>query len=125
MRYIGVDLHTTQITVCYLTENGATENKQYRLEKLSEFCAELKQSDQLAVEATSNTAWFVAQVRGRVSRVVIVNPAQFQVIRRCGEENRQTRLGSTRQIFESRFAARIERKIRGGAKSAQFESDAQ
>lgn len=82
MRYIGVDLHTTQITVCYLTETGKILNRRYGLEQLSEFCADLKDSDQVAVEATGNTAWFVAQVRGLVSRVVIVNPAQFQVIRR-------------------------------------------
>jgi hypothetical protein len=34
------------------------------------------------VEATTNTRWFVEQVKGRVEKVVVVSPNQFGVIER-------------------------------------------
>ena len=82
MRYIGVDLHTTQITVCYLTESVKAKTKTYSLEKLAEFVAELNEADSVAVEATGNTNWFVSQIENQVARVVIVEPRSFEVIRR-------------------------------------------
>jgi len=42
----------------------------------------LRKNDSLAVEATGNTSWFVEQVGDRVSKVIVVNPHQFEVIRR-------------------------------------------
>lgn len=83
MRYIGVDLHTTQLTACYLTEDGTEQSiTTYKLEEVERFLAQLCVADELAVEATGNTRWFVTQVKGRVNRVVIVNPRQFLVIRK-------------------------------------------
>ncbi len=80
MSYIGVDLHTTQITVCYLTdETSGLES--YRLSELEKFCARLLPEDELAVEATGNSSWFCEQVKDLVSRVWAVNPREFQVIR--------------------------------------------
>jgi transposase len=49
---------------------------------LAEFQKSLRRSDRLAVEATTNTRWFVGQVNAHVARVVIVNPNQFEVIRK-------------------------------------------
>lgn len=83
MRFIGVDLHTTQITVCYLTTDS--ENKQWKSFQLSEiqdFVRDLTAQDSIAVEATGNTRWFCEQVRPRTANVVIVDPRQFEVIRR-------------------------------------------
>ncbi|MGI8638770.1 MAG: IS110 family transposase [Pyrinomonadaceae bacterium] len=80
MRAIGVDLHTQQITVCYLTdeeERGA----RYKLSEMANFCQQLKADDEIAVEATGNTRWFVEQVKDLVKRVWVVNPREFQVIR--------------------------------------------
>lgn len=82
MRNIGVDLHTTQITVCYLKRDGGAEEKTYRLEELSEFLSGLKKSDALAVESTGNSRWFANQVKERVGKVVIVNPQAFEVIKK-------------------------------------------
>lgn len=62
MRSIGVDLHTTQITVCYLKKDGTHSSGVYRLEEMSEFLSGLKKSDRVAVEATGNSRWFVNQV---------------------------------------------------------------
>lgn len=86
MNYIGVDLHTTQATVCYLTSDGSTQVKAYKLEQMDDFKAQLQDADQIAVEATGNTRWFVNQVKALVTRVVVVNPRQFEVIRRSAKK---------------------------------------
>lgn len=82
MRYIGVDLHTTQLTVCYLKSLDDYEFKQYRIEEIEKFLSDLSERDELAVEATGNSRWLVNLVSERVSRVVIVNPREFEVIKR-------------------------------------------
>lgn len=82
MRFIGVDLHTTQITVCYLTLDKAHHFQCYQLEQMSEFVKTLNPDDEIAVEATGNTRWFVEQVREQVKAVVVVNPREFEVIKK-------------------------------------------
>lgn len=81
MRYIGVDLHTTQVTVCYLTEEDTLEIRQYQIGELDQFVSGLQKTDELAVEATGNTRWFAEQVKEAVGRVVLVNPRQFEVVK--------------------------------------------
>jgi len=58
MRYIGVDLHTTQITVCYLKTDDEFEIRKYKLCEIEKFVSGLQETDELAVEATGNTRWF-------------------------------------------------------------------
>lgn len=82
MRFIGVDLHSNQLTVCYLTKSGQETHRTFGLKDLAEFQKSLRRSDRLAVEATGNTRWFVSQIKDRVAEVVIVNPNQFEVIRK-------------------------------------------
>jgi transposase len=82
MRSIGVDLHSNSMTVCYLTKKGQETLSTYALESLAEFQKSLRRTDQVAVEATGNTRWFVEQIKERVRQVVVVNPNQFEVIRR-------------------------------------------
>ena len=82
MRYIGVDLHQTNFMVCYL--DSETQEKTYRtwaLEELSEFVEGLEETDEIAVEATGNTLYFRDAVLDSVSKVVVVSPRQFKVIR--------------------------------------------
>lgn len=89
MRYIGVDLHTTQITVCYLTAEKTHQFKSYQLDQISAFIETLSGEDELAVEATGNTRWFVGLVKERVKAVVIVNPGQFEVIKKSVKKTDQ------------------------------------
>ncbi len=63
MRYIGVDLHTTQITVCYLTVADKFEIRKYQLCEMDKFVAVLKAIDEIAEDATCNTRWFSEQVK--------------------------------------------------------------
>lgn len=82
MRSIGVDLHSNQLTVCYLTQKGKEQLATFALSCLAEFLKSLRPTDQVAVEATGNTRFFVEQVKGHVAQVVVVNPSQFEVIRK-------------------------------------------
>ncbi len=68
MRYVGVDLHTTQITVCYLTEKDEISIRKYQIVEIEKFIGSLSKTDELAVEATGNTRWFVSQVKEAVGR---------------------------------------------------------
>lgn len=81
MRYIGVDLHTTQITVCYLKAEEDFAIRKYQLIEMDKFVNTLEAEDEIAVEATSNTRWFSEQVASTVRRVVLVNPRQFEVVK--------------------------------------------
>lgn len=99
MRYIGVDLHTTQITVCYLTEKAEAAFRQYGLTDLDEFLSDLRREDEIAVEATGNTSWFYEQVREKVSRVVIVNPHRFEVIKQSANKTDPHDAYNARRIF--------------------------
>jgi transposase len=49
---------------------------------LERFCLSLDADDEIAVEATGNSAWFHKEVAPCVGRIVVVNPKQFQVIRK-------------------------------------------
>jgi transposase len=79
-RYVGVDLHRTQFTVCVRQAGEVVEVRQWRIEQLPQFVAQLKADDELAVEAMGTTARFYEAVVSRVARVVVVNPHQFKVI---------------------------------------------
>ena len=57
-RYIGVDLHRNQLTVCVIAENGREYSSVYRLEHLPRFVAKLRATDEVAVEVTGNTRLF-------------------------------------------------------------------
>ena len=83
-RYIGVDLHTNSFTVCYLESGKEEKFKTYKLTKAALHCFKqsLRAEDELAVEATGNTDFFVNVIELCVSKVIIVNPRQFTVIRK-------------------------------------------
>jgi transposase len=81
MSYIGVDLHTTQITVCYLKTEEDFEIKKYQLGEIDKFVSSLLATDEVAVEATGNPRWFYEQAAEKVRRVVIVKPRGFEVVK--------------------------------------------
>ena len=83
-RYIGVDLHTNSITVCTLQKGHPERMQTLPLQGggMEQFIAGLLPGDEVAVEATGNSAWFRRQVLPHVARVAIIAPWQFEVIRR-------------------------------------------
>lgn len=82
MRSIGVDLHTNCFTAHYRPERGKSRLIEYKMSQMVSFQRSLTKTDQLAVEATGNTRYFVDKIRPCVKLVVIVNPNQFDVIRK-------------------------------------------
>lgn len=82
MRYIGVDLHTTQLTVCYMSLDGTTQVSKFSFDEIERFLASLEATDELAVEATGNSSWFIRQVAEQVSRVVLVNSREFEITKK-------------------------------------------
>lgn len=82
MSYLGVDLHTNSFTVCYRTGQGKQRIATFDIRRIDDFCKTLRMTDEIAVEATGNTAWFVEQVQKRVKKVVVVDPYRFEVIRK-------------------------------------------
>jgi transposase len=82
MSYLGVDLHTNSFTVCYQNSQGKQRIMTFDIRRIDSFRKTLRTTDKIAVEATGNTAWFVEQVEDRVKKVVVVDPHQFEVIRR-------------------------------------------
>lgn len=84
MAYIGVDLHTNSFTICRLEDDGSEQFETFQLcaADLERFCLDLSADDEIAIEATGNSAYFRDEVISCVGRVVVVNPGQFQVIRK-------------------------------------------
>ncbi len=84
MRYIGIDLHTNSFTVCYLESGKPERIRTLPVQNggLEDFINTLQPTDEVALEATGNSAWFREQVSQHVSRVLIIAPWQFEVIRR-------------------------------------------
>ena len=82
-RYLGVDLHKKQFTVCWLSEDGRKEKiEEYKVSKKAyeAFKKKLGQEDEVGVEATGNSGYFVEQIKGKVKRIAVINPKQFKVI---------------------------------------------
>lgn len=84
MSYIGVDLHQNSITVCRREADGTEAFETLTLSPgdMDRFCGSLDADDEVAIEATGNSAWFRDQILPCVGRVVVVNPSQFKVIRK-------------------------------------------
>jgi hypothetical protein len=51
-RYVGVDLHRNQFTVCIRAEDGREDLCENRLQQLPRFVGKLRPSDEVAVELT-------------------------------------------------------------------------
>src|SRR5215831_13962447 len=84
MQYIGVDLHKTNLVVCFLPARGPERILPFSLERdgLAAFCRQLRPDDEVAVEVGQNTHYFQEQIHERVKRVVLVDPHRFTVISR-------------------------------------------
>ena len=82
MRHIGVDLHKTNFVACFLAADDTQSIETYPLTRdgLARFKRQLRQVDEMAVEATQNVHYFYDQVKARVSRVAVVDTYRFGVV---------------------------------------------
>ena len=81
-RYLGVDLHRNNFTVCTIAENGRRYFREYDIRSLKYFAARLRPTDQVAVEVSTTTRLFYDTIASHVDRLVVVNPSEFDVIRK-------------------------------------------
>lgn len=81
-KYVGVDLHKTQFTVCFKYEDAKEEMKQYPMTQkgIEEFKKRLDKESEVGFEATPNSKYFYDQIVEVAGRVRIINPLQFRVI---------------------------------------------
>lgn len=91
MRHIGVDLHKTNFVVCFLSPDDTTRMETFplTLQGLERFKRQLKQSDEVAVEVTSNIYYFFDQIKSLVKRVVLVDTYRFCVIAKSKKKTDQ------------------------------------
>jgi len=82
MRYIGVDLHQNSFTVAYQKQRGKTRTEEYGIKEVWEFRKKLRKTDEVAVEATGNTRYFVDEIKERVKKVVVVDADKIEVMRK-------------------------------------------
>lgn len=81
-KYLGVDLHRNCFTVCTRREDGQEAMREWSIHELKAFAKTVGATDEVAVEATGNVRLFCEALKGRGKRIVVVNPAQFEVISR-------------------------------------------
>ncbi|MDQ5920657.1 MAG: transposase [Pseudomonadota bacterium] len=79
MRYIGLDLHTNQMTICYL-EDGEYSYETLAVTEIDTFKSRLLKTDELAIEATGNSSYVYRHCIDLVAKLVVVNTMQFKVI---------------------------------------------
>jgi transposase len=82
VRHIGVGLHKTNFVACFLSADETQRLETYPLTRdgLARFRRQLRKGDELAVEATQNVHYFYDRVKGRVSRVAVVDTYRFGVV---------------------------------------------
>ncbi len=95
MRHIGVDLHKTNLVVCFLAADDTARTETYPLtvDGLTRFTRQLGAEDEMAVEATQNIYHFYDQVKLHVARVAVVDTYRFQVIARSKKRVRVNSCG--------------------------------
>jgi transposase len=85
MRYVGVDLHKTQFSVCWRSgeeeeEKGEFERYPMTPEGIGRFREKLDGETEVGVEATGNSRYFFDQIVGAAKKVRVINPLQFKII---------------------------------------------
>lgn len=78
-RFIGVDLHKTAFTVCFL-EGEQKRLATYKIGEVEKFRTELRLDDEVALETTTNTRTFMKQIRDCVANIHVINTMQFKVV---------------------------------------------
>jgi transposase len=81
-RYIAIDLHKNSFTSCIYKSETDYKFATYKVSAkgLEAFKRNLETGDEIAVESTGNTGFFVREIESKIKRVRIVNPIQFKVI---------------------------------------------
>ncbi len=81
--FYGIDLHTDSFKAAVLgekTDELTMETVSLKTEAFKRFLSKLMIEDYIVVEASTNTFWFVEQVKEYVKEVYVVDPYKFSII---------------------------------------------
>jgi len=90
MRYVGMDVHWRQTTICILDENGRrvklmTVRGPWR--KVLEELSRIEGRWQTCFEASCGYGWLYERLRGMAEKVVVAHPGQLRLIFRSKRKN--------------------------------------
>lgn len=80
--FIGIDLHSTQFTCCFLSESDERLNMEFPVSKegIESFLQISGKESIVMVEASSGTFEFVSRIRDHVKEVYVANPHKLKLI---------------------------------------------
>jgi transposase len=81
--FYGIDLHTDSFKAAILSENSeelTMETVNLKTDAFKRFLSKLAPEDYIVVEASTNTFWFIDQVKESVKEVYVVDPYKFSII---------------------------------------------
>lgn len=78
--FLGIDLHHTCFTVCFLYTDGRFEEKSFKLVELERFKMMLTKNMYVLLESTSPTFAFCDQIRGLVKGVLVADTYRLKLI---------------------------------------------
>lgn len=81
--FYGIDLHTDSFKSAILSENSdelTMGTVSLKTDAFKRFLSKLTPEDYIVVEASTNTFWFVDQVKESVKEVYVVDPYKFSII---------------------------------------------
>lgn len=80
--FIGIDLHSTQFTCCFLNEGEDRINIEYPVNSkgIADFISKAGRESIVMVEASSGTFEFVYRIRDYVKEVYVANPHKLKLI---------------------------------------------
>ena len=89
MFYVGLDVHTTQITVCVLNNDGKVHQRctVRNLKQLLDFLEQMIEPFQTCFEASCNYGWLSEALQKLAQRVVVAHPGQLKLIFRSKKKN--------------------------------------
>jgi transposase len=110
-RYVGLDVHKQFIEACFIDQEGKQLHRcrvAVTREGIQSFTTKcLQPSDQVVMEATTNT-WEVAElIRPRVAKVAIANPLKVKVIAEAKTKTDKVDAEVLAQLFRCNFLPEV------------------
>lgn len=81
--FYGIDLHSDSFKAAIIGDNPdnvETKTVSLKTNAFKYFIDSLTKEDYIAVEASTNTFWFVEQVKDKVNEVFVIDPYKFSII---------------------------------------------
>lgn len=81
-RFIGIDLHTTQLTICYRDIEGNEQIEIIKIDLVDKLLKKLTPDDKVAFEATGNSLFLYRKLSQVIATedITVVNTSRFKLI---------------------------------------------